>query len=134
MSADLLRAAADRLDELAGAATPGPWYPVFLGKTVSRRDDEQKYVIDSPGRLVVRNVGFHDDKHAESHADLIATLADPEVGKALAAWLRVADMRHLAGLSGCRERNTARKPNANGACPTCEALTVARLILGGSHD
>lgn len=76
-SADELRAAADRLDELAGAATPGPWSvgsvnPTTNGSWFGNMDPE---VPGPVGDAYLTDAAY------------IATLS-PEVGKALAATLR----------------------------------------------
>jgi hypothetical protein len=111
VSAEVLRQAADRLDALAEAATPGPWtcygdHLVWPG--------EQGPAANDP---VLAMVG---EAHEDS-APYIATM-HPGVGKALAEWLRAE-----AEPQAFYENLTGRGGNFTASD---EALAVARAILG----
>jgi hypothetical protein len=123
--AELLRAAADRLDELAGKATPGPWHV-----ECSHGDPAaQVHLVTDVMRDRYGNNSVSTDDHAT--AAYIAAM-HPEVGKALAAWLRKeadgfelyeATVRVAINLgSGARLSHSTHY----------EALAVARLIVGST--
>jgi hypothetical protein len=122
VSADLLRQAADRLDALADAAEPGPWF-----------------VVRIPGHSDYADVGTTPDPDV-GIAVCYATLAQPScpienaayiaamsptVGKALAAWLR--DAADNADLYGPGRELPFDMTVAIGVR---HALAVARVILG----
>lgn len=98
-----LRAAADRLENLAQSATSGPW-----------------------GRAGVDGMGFavHRGEHgtvalyaSSGDAAYIAAMS-PEVGGALAAWLRAEADAHVSVTDDFR------------CCRMAPALALARAILG----
>lgn len=111
MSAELLRRAADRLDELTKAATPGPWVPEggwsVAGPTPDGWGGGPHLIADTKWR---------------SDTAYIATM-HPGVGKALAEWFRtfsecVVDDESLA---------------ASYFAEVDSAVDVARAILGESE-
>ncbi|MFF7335406.1 hypothetical protein [Streptomyces sp. NPDC008150] len=76
--ADELRAAADRLRNLATAATPGPWTQTGIG--------DYGWTVSSSTSALVDTV---DSEEGRADADYIATM-HPGVGLALADWLDTA--------------------------------------------
>lgn len=109
-SADLLRRAADRLDELAGMATPGPWLIEFnfTGET------PQALFVECDEDLVrdcydgTRGIGALD----HSPDNVWAATLSPHVAAALAVWLRSA------------------ADDADEIGPDFRAVAVARALLG----
>jgi hypothetical protein len=107
MSAALLREAADRLDALADAATPGEWGVV----------GPDRNLLNPEPHSSVAHIGCQ----SSSDAVYIAAMS-PTVGKALAAWLRAEAVKHdevdsLLGGFGLPVYDTP-------------ADTVARAVLG----
>lgn len=105
----LLRRAADRLDDLAGAATPGPWkrggigdfgWSVHMGPTAVETEDSQQGNAD---------------------AAYIAA-ADPGVGATLVLWLRT----EAASTAGDEDHGACLAET----CTTVAAMVAARKILG----
>lgn len=115
-AAERLLAAADLLDKRAGAATEGPW-TVPTGPRYVFLDGFSGHDVDGPkGGFVARGTCWAD-------ATYIATV-HPEVGKAVAAWLRAEANRVVNG------------PRAFGGRAlftiSPEAASVADLILAGA--
>ena len=113
MSADLLRRAAARLDELAVAATRGPWRVAPIAKRADVRGLPENTSGDYRGDSIATAADSEFGACSQSSAAYIAAM-HPGVGKALAAWLR-------------------GEANALHLCPghvAVAALTVAREILG----
>lgn len=91
---EVLRAAADRLDQLADAAAPGPW------------EADLREVHDSIGNGIATESDFGD--LAEADADWIAMLG-PQVAPALSAWLRAeADTAQVSDQTWANFRPTWR--------------------------
>jgi hypothetical protein len=107
VTAALLREAADRLDALADAATPGEWGVV----------GPDRNLLNPEPHSSVAHIGCQ----SSSDAVYIAAMS-PTVGKALAAWLRyVADMGEEWG-----ELPESPRLHPN----TTYAIAVARAVLG----
>lgn len=106
MTADLLRRAADRLVDLAGAAMLPPW-------ALDRRDDGRAWINADGQEHALSLHGY------PSTAAYIAAM-HPPVGKALAAWLRA----QAGYLDTCEDFGV---PAGAGSS---EATDLARLILG----
>lgn len=118
MSAETLRRAADLLDELAGKATPGPWV-MLAGEYVTPVG-----ILVAPDDGGVRT----------SDAAYIARMS-PEVGKALAAWLRQAGMDEWAhGRPDCCTDGCDQCDDDLLAPHLRKALAVARAILREGGD
>lgn len=100
---ETLRAAAARLRQVAGAATPGPWQYVIeapCGTVI-------EYAYVEAGDDLVADCGAADDAETTADARYIATM-HPGVAVALARWL---DAEAVWGAKGY-------------------ALNVARAVLG----
>ena len=110
MSIDQLRRAADRLDQLAAEATPGPW------RAVENYPDA--WIVCSGQVDVAREAGGGDIEPGD--AQWIATLG-PQVAAKLAAWLRWEAARLDA-----IERKHPALPRVPENAPT----KLARVLLG----
>lgn len=141
MSAELLRRAADRIEDLANAATHGPWLIEYdyLGQTPqalfveAAEDDPDAY--DG-----TRGIGGFDAPGDNVWAGLVS----PHIAAPLAAWLRAeADcqeaigvaQQHLPELIGAIEENRTRKPAPRhelrvSISTVDKALAFARALLG----
>jgi hypothetical protein len=115
VSADVLRRAAERLREVAGNATPGPWWDDFGGVRVGILPRSRHLVTNGFPNVVAitdrRGVG------GEADAAYVATM-HPGVAIALADWL---DMYAVYVGNG-------------GIYGLAPALAVARAILGETPD
>lgn len=115
MTPERLAAAADTLDRLADAATPGPW-------EVDISTHKTKPIIGEPyAQTVAFMPGLVDDDgvygqfHSPDDARLIALTSDPAMVRLIAAWLRAEaqaspapgrDFRHALALADhINERN-----------------------------
>jgi hypothetical protein len=121
-SALLLRAA-DRLDELAGAATPGPWAAsasIPYGHRVGSADESDW----------VAWTGEHGETGSQADAAYIAAV-DPPTGAGFASVLRAA----AEDAAAC-DRQNARHPDIDGTTRvmyhpmTVAAIGAARNVLG----
>lgn len=135
-SALLLRAA-DRLDELAGAATPGPWEARHSAANGHRVIGGSHPLAGqaTDNRTVHRDGGYPADwptgvVNSAGDADYIAAV-DPPTGSAFAAMLRAA----AEDAAAC-DRQNARHPDNDGktrvlyAPVTAAAISAARHVLG----
>lgn len=113
MSAAILRRAADRLDELAGAVPSPPWFVVEAGK-----GSTGEFVVDSEPQLIAGNIGIFGGT-SEPVAAYIAAM-HPGVGQGFAAWLRA----EAGYLEACDDVGVPPGVGRD------EALAVARQILG----
>jgi hypothetical protein len=108
----LLRRAADRLDELAGAATKGPWADeasIPYGHRVGSADETDR----------VAWTGEHGESGSEADARYIAAM-HPPAGAAFAAMLRAAAIM-AKGLPEAEDVDVIR-----------HAMDAARNILGAT--
>lgn len=146
MTADLLRQAADRLDEAAKTTTPGPWQIEYS----YGRDRPQGVFVECPDGQDcdaahdcydgTRSVGGMD----EPGDNVWASLLGPQVAAPLSAWLRAeaacmdstADVtEHMPRILDGIEENMTGKP-AHGhelrvsISTATEAIALATAILG----
>jgi transcriptional regulator GlxA family with amidase domain len=106
---EVLRAAADRLDQLAESTSPSPW-------EAPRPNAGLHEVHDSAGNGIATESDFGD--LAEADADWIAMLG-PQVAPALSAWLRES--------ASIAEYYNDERPHL--PAPR-HALAFARMVLG----
>lgn len=135
-AAEELRAAAQRLRELAGAATEGPW-------KIWRDVDHQGFItigdeagVLTPERPVTDECNPVAHVYTDGDADWI-TAMHPGVALALAAWLESVAARHEASVLAAKQIwCIAEHPDAvawlttGPGAPRPEALAVARAIGG----
>ena len=131
MSADVLRRAAERLREVAGEATPGPWWDDFGGVRAGILPRSRHLVTNGFPNVVAitdrRGVG------GEADAAYVATM-HPGVALALADWLE-----REAALSIAFDQIVTRHTAAGFTVETeqssfPQALATARAILGETPD
>ena len=117
---DELRMAAERLREVAGKATPGPWEHTGI----YRHPDTRHYVSVAPWTPWTPETPRVADDALVADAAYIA-LVGPTVGLALADWLDAeADEQERLG--------SVEQPNVTPA--GMNAYRVARAILGTGAD
>lgn len=125
--AERLLAAADLLDKRAGEATEGPWWTEESAAT-------GQHVIQ--GGMVAEDLWLKVAGHVRAQdATYIATM-HPEVGKALAVWLRELAAELAATPEDyCEMTPGVHFPNEDCSSWFCanvaRALSVADLILAG---
>ncbi|MGW4973187.1 hypothetical protein ACWEP3_25145 [Streptomyces albidoflavus] len=118
-AAEELRAAADRLRELADAAHGSPWAAV---KVPQHRQNLAAWMVESDRPDDDGNTGVADCYWGAADAQYIAAM-HPGVGNALAAWLEAEAAQPLTAQHG---------PRCTPDCTTTAALAVARQILGST--
>jgi hypothetical protein len=127
--AELLLAAADRIDQALAAATPGPWYIgvddcAWISIATNNRADPLVQSERSGWPVAATGHG----ETAEADAAWIALL-NPQVGEPLAALLRMIGAWHSEGFDTCSGIDRTNYPDAVKDI-TDDALALARAILG----
>lgn len=115
----LLRRAATRVEELAAAATPGPW--------VSVESYFEEWLVDSPSSNIANesSCGGIEKGDAEWMA-----LAGPQVAAPLAAWLRAeADLAEVVDRRPGPIADMTGMGSTSLAPFDSPALTLARVLL-----
>lgn len=121
--AEVLRAAATKLDDLASFATTGPWEAVHEG------------LVNGHGW---RFLSVGDDDSGDQHDVEWAAVMGPQVAPALSAWLRAEadDAQMVTDQNAAADARAARLGGINGQTyvmarhTLTHALAFARALLG----